>query len=195
MASVQALDLVEPELVPGRRIAWDAEAFALCQGIEARAGVVGVEILHESAQQETAAVGEGGLGDLFEEVPDRRAFEVVSEVEPACSGSFRDSHGEFGVGRRALQARSFDQEGGAGLDQLVPLVVLASVQQCRLLRSAERRSGSSERLVETTAFAEPVVPAVQAFSAGRRYPEYEGPLIHLLQGRGEHVEVEVHIGQ
>ncbi|WP_181773215.1 hypothetical protein [Amycolatopsis pittospori] len=124
---VQTPDLVEPELVPGRDVTWKAEAFALCQGIEAGAGVVGVEILNESAQQETVAVGEGGLGDLFEEVTDRRTFEVVSEVESACSGSFRDGHGEFGVGRRALQARTFDQEGGAGLDQPVPLVVLAAV--------------------------------------------------------------------
>lgn len=135
---VKLLDLPEPELVSGGGTAWDREAGSPGEEVEARAGVVRVEVLHEGAEKQAAAAVAGGFGNLFQQVPDRRSFGVEVEVELSRPGPPSDRDIEFREGRRALHPSGFDQELLASIDQLGPLAVVASVKQRRLLHAAER---------------------------------------------------------
>jgi hypothetical protein len=124
---MQLRHLTEPEFIPSDGSTWDCKAFSLGENVETRAGVVGIQVLHQCAQDQAAALVECGLGDLLQQVPDRGALGILVEVEEPSACAPRYHVIELGIRGRALHTGPLKQELDTCTDQRAPLVIVTPI--------------------------------------------------------------------
>ncbi|MFD4636417.1 hypothetical protein ACFWN2_03815 [Lentzea sp. NPDC058436] len=115
----------EEETFVGRRR--NVQPLAPGERVEAWTGVVGIEVLHESADQQSTRLHDGLLRDLPEQVADRGPVRREVEVEARGTGPVDEGRVEFGVRSGRAQAGPFDEESLPRLDQCRPVLVGAAV--------------------------------------------------------------------